>query len=256
LKAAILIQGREAAMQTARILIVDDDSNIRTSVRMCLETAGYIVEQATHGADALEFIHRVTPDLILLDLAMPVMDGMTVLAEIRTLLPKGSPRIVVMTAHGSVKTAIQAVRLGASDFLEKPFTPDELRQSVASVLHAEYLPNLLAPGSGYGEVLQRVRAALRAGEFREAEKDLMAAGLITDDDPAFLNLAGVLHESHGRIESASRFYQKAAAKNRSYLPAQENLKRLGEIRRHGKSNRSVAFGDERVVATGNWKSNT
>jgi CheY-like chemotaxis protein len=240
-------------MQPARILIVDDDSSIRTSVRLCLETAGYVVEQATQGADALEFIHRVAPDLVLLDLAMPVMDGMTVLAEIRTLFPKHPPRIVVITAHGSVKAAIQAVRLGASDFLEKPFTPDELRQSVASVLHAEFLPNLPAPGGGYGEVLQRVRAALRAGEFREAEKELMTAGLITDDDPAFLNLAGLLHESHGRIESAGRFYQRAAAKNRAYAPAQENLKRLGELRRHGKSKRPVAFGDERTVIAGNWK---
>jgi len=242
-------------MHTARILIVDDDGNIRTSARMCLEAAGYIVEQVTQGADALEFIQWMTPDLVLLDLAMPVLDGMTVLAEIRTLFAEQPPRVVVMTAHGSVKTAIEAVRLGASDFLEKPFTPDELRQSVASVLHAEFLPNLLAPGSGYGEVLQRVRSALRAGEFRAAEKDLMTAGLITDDDPAYLNLAGVLHESHGRLESASKFYQKAAAKNRSYLPARENLKRLGEIRRHGKSKRPVAFGDDGVVAIGNWKSN-
>jgi DNA-binding response OmpR family regulator len=240
-------------MAAARILIVDDDSSIRTSVRLCLEAAGYLVEQATHGADALEFIHRIMPELVLLDLAMPVMDGMTLLAEIRLLLPHQRPRVVVMTAHGSVKAAIESARLGASDFLEKPFTPDDLRQSVASVLHSENLPNLPAPGGGYGEVLQRVRKALRAGEFREAEKDLMTAGLISDDDPAFLNLAGVLHESHGRIESASKFYQKALAKSRAYVPAQENLRRLGEVRRNGKSNRRVAFGDEKAVPAGNWK---
>jgi CheY-like chemotaxis protein len=234
-------------MQSARILIVDDDANIRTSVRLCLETAGYVVEQAVHGADALEFIHRTAPELVLLDLAMPVMDGMTVLAEIRSMFTTQPPRVVVMTAHGSVKTAIEAVRLGASDFLEKPFTPDELRQSVASVLHAEISTALTPPGGGYGEVLQRVRFALRAGAFREAEKDLMTAGLIADDDPAFLNLAGVLHESHGRAESANRFYQKAAATNRAYAPAQENLKRLGEIRRYGKSKRLVALGDERAT---------
>lgn len=240
-------------MMAARILIVDDDASIRTSVRLCLEAAGYSVEQALHGADALEFIHRIAPDLVLLDLAMPVMDGMTLMAEVRSLIPDHRPRVVVMTAHGSVKAAIDAVRLGARDFLEKPFTPDELRRSVASALHSEQLPMLSAPGGGYGEVLQRVRAALRAREFREAEKDLMTAGLIADDDPAFLNLAGVLHEANGRVESASRFYQKAAAKTRAYVPAQENLRRLGEIRRYGKSNRRVAFGDEPAASTGNWK---
>jgi len=240
-------------MELPQILIVDDDASIRTSVRLCLETAGYRVEQATHGADALEFIHRAAPDLVLLDLAMPVMDGMTVLAEIRALLKDRAPRVVVMTAHGSVRTAIQAVRLGASDFLEKPFTPDDLRQSVASVLHDELPRHLPAPGAGYGEVLQTVRSALRAGKFKEAEAALMSAGTITDDDPAFLNLAGVLHESHGRVDSASRFYQRAANKNRRYLSAQENLKRLGEIRRYGKSTRPVAFGDEAAVPAGQWR---
>jgi CheY-like chemotaxis protein len=243
-------------MQPAHILIVDDDASIRTSVRLCMEAAGYVVEQAAHGADALEFIHRVPPELVLLDLTMPVMDGMTLLAEIRTLFPKRPPRVVVMTAHGSVKTAIEAVRLGASDFLEKPFTPDDLRRSVSSVLHADYLPTLPAPGGGYGEVLQRVRAALRNGQFREAEKELMTAGLISDDDPDFLNLAGVLHESHGRMESAGKFYQKAAAKNRGYLPAQENLRRLGEIRRYGKTRRPLALGDEKAASAGNWRPNT
>jgi DNA-binding response OmpR family regulator len=240
-------------MPSARILIVDDDSSIRTSVRLCLEAAGYGVEQATQGADALEFIHRVGPDLVLLDLAMPVMDGMTVLAEIKTLFPQKAPRIVVMTAHGSVKTAIQAVRLGASDFLEKPFSPEELRQSVRSVLNNEQLAGVVAPRGGYCDVLQQVRAALKAGKFREAEKNLMTAGPITDEDPAFLNLAGVLHESHGRLESTTKFYEKAVGSRRGYPPAQENLQRLREIRRFGKSQRLVAFGDERAVSAGNWK---
>ena len=98
-----------------------------------------------------------------------------------------------------VRTAIQAVRLGASDFIEKPFTPDELRLSVASVLHDELPANLLPPSRlrrGAAEGARR----LRAGKFREAEAGLMSAGTIADDDPAFLNLAGVLHESHGRVE--------------------------------------------------------
>lgn len=232
-------------MQPVRILIVDDDANIRTTVRLCLEAAGYVVEQAVNGGDALEQIHAAPPDLVLLDLAMPVLDGITVLAEIRALL-SCSTRAIVMTAHGSVRTAIQAVRLGAADFIEKPFTPDDLRLSIASVLHDELPAHLRAPSAGYGEVLQRVRDALRAGKFREAEAGLMSAGTIADEDPAFLNLAGVLHESHGRVESARKFYEKSAMSNRTYQPAQENLRRLADIRYHGKSARAVAFGDDVV----------
>jgi DNA-binding response OmpR family regulator len=237
-------------MHPIRILIVDDDANIRTSVRLCLEAAGYTVEQAVNGADALEKVHASPPDLVLLDLAMPVLDGMTVLAELRGMLSRqSSPRAIVMTAHGSVRTAIQAVRLGASDFIEKPFTPDELRLSITSVLHDELPAHLRAPHSGYGEVLQLVRDALRAGKFREAEAGLMSAGTIADEDPEFLNLAGVLHESHGRVASAKKFYEKSALSNRTYQPAQENLRRLADIRASGKSERAVAFGDDVLSPT-------
>jgi DNA-binding response OmpR family regulator len=233
-------------MQSPKILIVDDDHNIRTTVRLFLEQEGYAIDQALNGSQALEMIHSDRPDLVLLDLAMPVMDGMTLLAEIRSLLPEQRICVIVMTAHGSVKTALDALRLGASDFLQKPLTPEDLRQSIASVLH-ETPPHLQLPGRSYGEVLQAVRRALRAGEFAAAEAGLMKAGTITDDDPAFLNLAGILHESHGRVKSARHFYEKAAALNRRYRPAQENLRRLCELRRRGASKRIVAFGDDDVL---------
>jgi DNA-binding response OmpR family regulator len=236
-------------MKAAKILIVDDDTNIRTSVRLCLEAEGFAVSQASNGAEALEQIHSDSPDLVLVDLAMPVMDGMTLLAEIRSLLPEKRIRVIVMTAHGSVKIAISAVRLGASDFLQKPLTPDEVRQSVTSVLN-DAPPVIVSPEGSYWQVLQEVRRALRAGEFGAAERALMKAGTITDNDPAFLNLAGVLHESHGRVKSAKHFYEKAAALDRSYRPAQENLKRLGELRRRGHTKRKVAFGDADISEGG------
>ena len=146
-------------MSASTILVVDDEPNIRTMERFCLESAGYVVRQAANGSEALEEIARNTPDLVLLDLAMPILDGMTVLAEMHSQWPRFPTRVVVVTAHGSVKVAIQAIRLGASDFLEKPFVPEDLRLSVASVLR-EGPPNLRACGEGYIELLERVRHAL------------------------------------------------------------------------------------------------
>jgi hypothetical protein len=145
-----------------------------------------------------------------------------------------------------VKTAIQAVRLGASDFLEKPFLPEDLRLSVASVLREtpEQKPETR---EGYAEVLEHVRRALRARQFAEAERELMKAGTITDDDPAFMNLAGILHECHGRPESAQHFYEKSASLDHKYRPAQENLRRLADLRRHGATQRKVAFGDGELL---------
>jgi CheY-like chemotaxis protein len=228
-------------MDAKRILIVDDDRGIQHMLRLCLENTGCVIEQAHDGARALETIHRDAPDLVLLDLAMPVLDGMTVLADLRAMLPESRLRVIVMTAHGSVRAAMQAVRLGASDFLEKPFTPDDIRQSVASVLGGES-----GNGGGYGAVLQSVRDALRRGKFIAAEAALMKAGTISDGDRCFLNLAGVLHEAHGRTGSARNFYRKALAASEAYAPARHNLKRLDQMEQNGSTRLEVALGDERV----------
>jgi DNA-binding response OmpR family regulator len=227
------------------ILVVDDEANIRSLVRTCLEDAGYVVREARNGSEALEQVYRDAPDLMLLDLAMPVMDGMTVLAEMHTLWARYPTRVVVVTAHGSVKVAIQAIRLGASDFLEKPFVPTDLRLSVASVLR-EAPPDTYEAGESYSEVLEQVRKALRARRFDVAERELMKAGTITGEDPEFLNLAGVLHEAHGRVDTAKRFYQRSALKNGHYEPAEENLKRLDDLRYTGKTRRRVALNDNDV----------
>lgn len=230
-------------MKPVKILIADDDQNIRKLIRICLESEGYEIEQASGGADALERIVHNPPDVVLLDLAMPGIDGMTVLAELSSLWASRPTRVIVITAHGSVKTAIDAMRLGASDFLEKPLTPEQLRQSIDSVLHEKPSHDIGEQG-GYSETLQHVRQALRSHAFALAERELMKAGTIASDDPAFLNLAGVLHECHGRIDSARKFYERSASRDRSYQPAHENLRRLGELRRYGKTSRKVAFGDK------------
>jgi DNA-binding response OmpR family regulator len=230
-------------MSSATILVVDDEANIRTTERMCLESAGYIVQQASNGSEALERIAQNPPDLVLLDLAMPVLDGMTVLAEMHSQWSRYPTRVIVVTAHGSVKVAIQAIRLGASDFLEKPFIPEDLRLSVASVLR-EGPPNFRVTGEGYIESLERVRRALCDRQFDLAERELMRAGTISEDDVAYLNLAGVVHEAHGRADSAMKFYTRAVAKDPSYRAAMNNLARLGELKRTGKSDRRIALGGD------------
>lgn len=234
-------------MSAKTILIVDDDRNIQSMLRLCLASPQYAVSIASDGAQALVIITHELPNLVLLDLAMPVMDGMTALMHIHDMPASGRPRVIVMTAHGSVRAAIQAIRLGAEDFLEKPFTPDDVRLSVASVLDDTAMAG---PGdeSDFNGVLRSVRQALRAGTLSAAETLLMRAGTIADDDPAFLNLAGVLHESRGRVKSALRFYQKASAKDEGYYAAQQNMLRMMELRRTGRSRRPVALGDEPLVA--------
>lgn len=110
------------------ILIVDDEPNHRLMLRLHLEQAGHRATEAVNGQQALERIAREAFDLILLDLQMDVMDGLTLLGELRRQgreLP-----VIVITAHGSVKTAVQAMKLGALDFLAKPVEVAELLRLV------------------------------------------------------------------------------------------------------------------------------
>jgi DNA-binding response OmpR family regulator len=237
-------------MNSKLILVADDEPNIQRMVRVCLESEGYRVESVSNGRQALDFISREAPDLLLLDLAMPVLDGMSVLVELHERQRAPGSRIVVMTAHGSVRNAVQAIRLGASDFLEKPFAPEDLRLSIASVLDSTRT-GLLEPGATYEDVLTAVRESLKSGKLAEAESLLMTAGTITDADPAFLNLAGIVHEAHGRPHSAIRFYQKSLRTNPTYEPAQNNLNRLNRLHDTSSTNRHVDFGEPAVALQDN-----
>ncbi len=118
--------------QNQRILVVDDEKNIRLTLGQTLEMVGYQVQTAVNGEDALKQLAVGAFDLILLDLRMPGMDGMQVLQQIVEERPE--LRVIVVTAHGTVETAVEAMKIGAVDFIQKPFAPQEIRSLVAQVL--------------------------------------------------------------------------------------------------------------------------
>jgi len=108
----------------ARILLVEDEANmVRTLVRI-LERRGLQVLTAANGSEALAVLDQEPVDLIITDLNMPVMDGMTMLRELQDRTRK--PSIIVLTGYGTVKSAVEAMKLGASDYLIKPYDTDEL----------------------------------------------------------------------------------------------------------------------------------
>src|SRR5271170_4306069 len=155
-------------MKPASILITDDESAIRLMLRTALESDGFEVTEASNGREALEAIKTSIPDLMVLDLNMPVLDGMAVLEQMKTLAATAKPRVIILTAYGSIPAAVKATRLGAVDFLEKPVTPADLRQAVRSVLEEPELdspPTVSDPPGGYEQALDRVRRALRLAQF-------------------------------------------------------------------------------------------
>ena len=114
-----------------KILIVDDDENISEILNMYLESAGYTTKIASTGKRAQELFLEYTPDLVLLDVMIPGIDGIDVLKWVRK---QGEVPVIMLTAKGDTFDKVLALELGADDYIVKPFEPKELLESVKAVL--------------------------------------------------------------------------------------------------------------------------
>jgi len=115
-----------------RILVVDDEKNMRWALGKALTKAGYQVLEAESGPEALALLQQTAPHLILLDLKMPQMDGIEALERIKG-LHKELP-VIILTAHGTMESAVKAIKLGATDFISKPFELDKLMVTIENAL--------------------------------------------------------------------------------------------------------------------------
>ena len=108
----------------AKVLIIDDEEDVRSTLKMVLEREGYDIVLAANGEAGLKIAERENPDLIFLDIKMAQMDGMEVLRRLKPV--DGTPPVVMISGHGTVQTAVEATKLGAFDFIEKPPEYDRL----------------------------------------------------------------------------------------------------------------------------------
>src|SRR5262245_24908681 len=151
-------------MTSPRILIVDDEADIRSLLREILSEEGYEVDVAADAAQARASRSREEPDLVLLDIWMPDVDGITLLREWSRGNTAACP-VVMMSGHGTVETAVEATRLGAFDFVEKPLSLAKLLRTVERALDAgrqkrqnarTLLPPPIAP-IGRSRAMQTIR---------------------------------------------------------------------------------------------------
>ncbi len=157
-----------------RILIVDDEPFNLDLLAQELSDLGYAVERARHGVEALALSESYRPDLVLLDYMMPGMNGLEVLQELRT--RESDVPVVIITAHGSIDIAVQAMKLGAQDFITKPFAPDHIALVVQRALEHGRLTRDIAAISE--EKDERYRLVVgRSAQMRHAvELSRKAAG--------------------------------------------------------------------------------
>lgn len=119
------------------ILIIDDEASIRQSLSGALSDEGYQVMSAPNAAQGMELIRKISPDVVIMDIWMPDVDGLTALNEIRKQgieIP-----IIMMSGHGTIETAVKATKLGAFDFVEKPVELDRVLVLIRNALSARDL---------------------------------------------------------------------------------------------------------------------
>jgi len=207
----------------ARILVVDDERNIRKNLRMVLEAAGYEVDMASDGEEALAKSRELQYDVAFVDLQMSKMGGIELLRYLRSLNP--ATAVVILTAYGSVTHAVEAMKLGAVDFLEKPFDPKVIQLLVEEIL----LRRSLGASGSIEDLLHLAELARERKASIEARAYLKTAMVRDVKRPEPYYWLGHLSEIEGNARQAVSYYYMALDADQTFRPARHALIRLGRI---------------------------
>src|SRR5437899_6618483 len=137
--------------QSARILVIEDELPMRTALEDCLKDEGFRVISASDGERGLERALKEKPDLVLLDIMMPRLDGFALCSELRRL--GHAVPVLMLTAKGQVRDRVSGLDAGADDYLVKPFSTDELLARVRALLRRAQRPNAFVRELTLGDVL-------------------------------------------------------------------------------------------------------
>jgi DNA-binding response OmpR family regulator len=224
-----------------RILIVDDETNVRLNFRMTLETESYEVIEVSSGEAAVELLGEHSFALAILDIRMPGMDGLELLAKMR----ESGIRVpaMIVTAYSDVPNAVKAMKLGAIDFLQKPLRPEELRSIVNEILK-RHTGQEDSPAETFSAHIVAAKRCLNLRAFGKARLHLVKALELNAKSAEAFNLAGVLAEVLEDYDKAKKYYGQAIKIDKKYEPAQQNMRRLFEVDHFGSSKEPVNLGEK------------
>jgi DNA-binding response OmpR family regulator len=207
-----------------RILIVDDEPNVRLNYRITLELEGYEVHETGLSTEALKKVKVDKFDLVILDMRMPRMGGLDLLAAMRA--QRVTIPAIIITAFSDVPNAVRAIQLGASDFLQKPLRPEDLRRVVEEVLtrndHSGKNPEL----ADFERTANEARRLMQLGDLAAAKGHVLHAIELNTNSPDSFNLAGELAERTGDIDRARKLFEAAIRLDGNDVAAKEGLRRV------------------------------
>jgi DNA-binding NtrC family response regulator len=208
---------------TVHILVVDDERNIRKNLTMVLEAAGYNVDATGDGEKALAKVKEQHYDIAFVDIQMPNMGGLELLRYIRGLRPKMA--VVMLTAYGTVSRAVEAMKLGAVDFLEKPFDPKSVQLLCEEILQRQKI----GMSGTVDELLHLAELARERKAYVEARMYLKVAMMrdLTRPEPYYQ--LGEFSELGGNVREALHYYYMALEAKPTFEQARDALKRLGHL---------------------------
>ncbi|WP_024336498.1 sigma-54-dependent transcriptional regulator [Desulfotignum balticum] len=216
-------------MEKTPILIVDDEKNIRLTMSQSLEPLAVPVQTAVNGEEALQKLQDGQFGVVFLDLKMPGIDGMEVLRRIKEDWSK--IRVVIITAHGTIESAVEAMKLGAVDFIQKPFSPVEIRDLASRVLEREALDAESAVD--YLSLIELTKRHISDRDFATARETARKAIAADPAHPESYNLLGALLEIKGDWLEAQKFYRAALDIDPTFKAAWANLERTTSWNKFG-----------------------
>jgi len=154
-------------LENQKVLVIDDEQIVLDSVKKILSKENYEVDVSQDSKSGLEMALQKDYDIVLTDIRMPKIGGMRILRDIRRNKP--SVPVVLITGYASVQSAVQAMKLGATDYIEKPFTPEELVDAVSAAIDVSPDPSMMEQKIIHGEeVIKVLERAARDINFSES----------------------------------------------------------------------------------------
>jgi len=208
-------------MKKGKVLVVDDEPNVRITLKQALDPLGYEIVLARDANEAEELAADPGVELVLLDLKMPGIDGLQVLEYLERERP--GLKVIIITAHGTVDSAVSSMKHGALDVIQKPFSLEQIRGLVREHMDTERRARRI--GSDYETHVSTARKLI--GERRlDAAREHLARAVSEDESrPEAHNLLGVVAYALGDRLEGQRQWRLALTLDPAYRPAQHNLTR-------------------------------